>query len=616
VYTGADREVCDARPVLNMKATRTLTMRTKILILCIACTVLALILQSVFFQYAASAIVYQQEQEASRKSLQNMQDELYDWIKSYENNLIKIYNRTDLIRDLSVRLPLNVLRSEYDRTAYDMALTDFNPAQNVNAIYLYTMDNELIANYRSANTPLYNFPADIFQEPGKYNTAAVSSYVHSDKRYMFVSSYYNSSRKKDLIRFVLRIYTNNVTERIGYIVCDVDSNSFARIIAKHLYSDRQLVWLQSTGDRPVITYGKASGMESSFFRESVSKIAGGAWVPGEGSRIRELVFFQISQRKYNLTAYSLTPQYLLKERQWILRRNMLIIALIVVAVAIVSATLMSRTLTRPLSRMIGGLEQIKNGQTNLRLSGFKADEIGALGNTINEMLDRIQELIAEEYKVTLLLKQAEYKALQAQVNPHFLYNSLDTMSSIAASQQCFTVSSLSRALSNMFRYSIDLKEPLSAIQEEILHIKNYMHVMNVRTRNSVDLQIRIEETLLDEKVPRLSLQPLVENSIIHGLTNKHGPKTIVIDGSLKNGSVMLSVSDNGVGMDAEHINGELRCQPSDTLDRSSSVGLANIHARARLLFGEEYGVTVQSSLGKGSTVTLVVPRAQGGAGGS
>lgn len=590
-------------------------MRTKILVLCIACTLLALILQSVFFQYSAAAIVYQQEQEASRKSLQNMQNELYSWIKAYQNNLIKVYNYSSFIRDLGTGLSTDPLRNKYDRIAYDMALTDFGPSQNVDALYVYTIHNDLISYYRSANTPRYNYPQDIFQNPGQNNTDAVSSYLRSDNRRMLVSSYFNKSREKDIVRFVLKIYTNNVTKKVGYIVCDVDSSSFESIIAKFLYSDRQLVWLQPSGDRPAVIYGRVRADEKRFFDAAVSKIASGHWSVSDTTSSQNLVFFENQQRNYNLTAYSLTPQYLLKERQWVLRRNLLIIALIVVLVAVVSAMLMSRSLTRPLSKMIGGLEQIKSGQTSLRLDELKGDEIGALGNTINEMLDRIQSLIAEEYKVSLLLKQTEYKALQAQVNPHFLYNSLDTMSGIAAAQECYTVSSLCQALSNMFRYSIDMDDPLSSIQDEIVHLKNYVHVMNVRTHNSAELHIRMEDALLDEKIPRLSLQPLVENAFVHGLANKHGPKQIVVEGSQENDRVVLSVRDNGVGMDAEEINQQLQNLPSEALERSSSVGLANIQARTRLLFGDEFGLSVQSSVGEGSAITLTVPRAANGNGG-
>jgi sensor histidine kinase YesM len=583
-------------------------MRTRILALCLSCTLLALFLQTLFFQHSASSIIYQQERDASRNSLQRMQDELYGWIKSYENNLIKIYNQTAFSRDLGSQLAGADLQARNNRTAYTMAITAFDPSQNVNALYIYTMDNRLVSYYRSASTPRNRYPEDIYEDPVANNAHVVSEYVKSDDRVMLVSSYHNASRDKDIIRFVLKIYTNNVTRKIGYIVCDADTNSFLRIIGKYVYSERQIVWLQPRGDRPALRYGRLDGKQKEYFDSVSTRIHENGWSEHDGKAIRDSVFFEIPQQKYGLTSYSLTPQYLLEESQKVLERNMLVIALIVITVTVMSAMLITRSLTTPLIRIVGSLKEIESGRMDLRLSGLKSDEIGTLGRAINEMLDQIQELMAQQYNAKLLLKQAEYKALQAQVNPHFLYNTLETMSSVAAAQKCHTVSTLCQAMSNIFRYSIDMQEPLSTVGNEIVHLKNYMYVMNVRTQNGIELSIDIDQSLLAEKVPRLSLQPLVENAISHGLVNKRGPKRILIEGVAQNGDMVLSISDNGVGMDAEKINRQLREEDAASIGRSTSIGLANINARIRLLFGEGYGVSVRSLLEEGSTVTLRVPR--------
>jgi sensor histidine kinase YesM len=585
-------------------------MRTKILMLCLGCTLLALFLQTLFFRYSASSIIYQQERSASRNSLERMQDELYGWIKSYENSLIKIYNQNAFSRDLGSLLSATDAPARNTRAAYTMALTAFDPSQGVNALYIYNMDDRLVSYYRSAFTPRFKYPEDIYEDPSGNNARVVSEYVKSDDRVMLVSSYHNVSRDRDVIRFVLKIYTNNVTRKIGYIVCDVDVNSFQRIIGKYVYSEGQVVWLQPRGDRPALAYGTLEGKQKAYFDIVSTRIRDGGSAGGDVPDLRDSVFFEIPQQKYNLVSYSLTPQYLLEESQKVLTRNMLIIALIVIAVAVVSALLITRSLSTPLTRIVGSLKEIKGGRMDLRLSGLKTDELGTLGRAINEMLDTIQDLIAQQYNAKLLLKQAEYKALQAQVNPHFLYNTLETMSSVAVAQKCHTVSTLCQAMANIFRYSIDMQDPLSTVGSEIVHLKNYMYVVNVRTRNEIDLEIDIDQGLLGEKVPRLSLQPLVENAISHGLTEKRGSKKIAIDGIAENGDLVLSICDNGVGMDSDAVNRQLQEDNADTFGRSKSIGLANINARIKLLFGEAYGVSVRSGPREGSTVTLRVPRVQ------
>jgi sensor histidine kinase YesM len=587
-------------------------MRTKVLLLCVSSTLFALCLQALFFQSSASSLMYEQEREASQRSLQSMQSELYLWIKTYENDLIKIYNRNDLVRDLDAEsagtLPRDELRAKYRRVAYDMALSVFDSSQGVNAIYVYDLSDAPVSSYRSASTPLSNYPEDILQDRRAYNADIVSAYVRSDSRVMLVSSYYNDSRKRDVLRFALKIYANDVLRKIGYIVCDVDVSSFRRIIEKYVFSARQIVWLQPSGDRPTLRYGEPAGRQAAYFEEATGAIRAGSWSEGSAASIRDSVLFGIPQEKYDLTAYSLTPQYLLESSQRTLARNLLLIILLVVAMAMVGAVIIALSLTGPLTRMSRQLKRIRDGETSLRLTGLGADETGELGRAVNGMLDRIQILIAEEYQAELLKRQAEYKALQAQVNPHFLYNSLDTMSALATARGCPEVGTLCRALSNIFRYSIDMKEDLSTVRNEIVNVKNYMYVMNARMGGGVELDIRIDGDILGEKVPRLSLQPLVENALIHGLKDKRGEKTLAIEGGAKEGGILLSVVDNGVGMDGREIDRALAGGSAEVLGRDSLIGLCNINARVKLLFGEGYGVSVESGRGRGCRVSIFVPR--------
>ncbi len=170
---------------------------------------------------------------------------------------------------------------------------------------------------------------------------------------------------------------------------------------------------------------------------------------------------------------------------------------------------------------------------------------------MNEMLDQIDKLNYREYSSKILLNQARYKALQAQVNPHFLYNTLNTMGAIAKTKNCPELSTMCRALSNIFRYSLGMKEMQVALEEEIRHVKNYMYIMRIRLQNEIDFQIEVEEQLLLEKIPKMSLQPLIENSILHGLKNKEGDKKIILWGGPREDHVVITVYDNGTGMDVE-----------------------------------------------------------------
>jgi sensor histidine kinase YesM len=223
------------------------------------------------------------------------------------------------------------------------------------------------------------------------------------------------------------------------------------------------------------------------------------------------------------------------------------------------------------------------------------------------MLDRIRDLVAEEYHIEIQLKHAEYKALQAQVNPHFLYNTLEAMAGIALTEKGSLVAELCRTMSRLFRYNLDMKNPLSTVREELDHLKNYLYIMNVRTRDSLHFELVVPEDLLEIRVPRLSLQPLVENSILHGLKNQRGPKSIRIGGHQAEGVVTIFVEDNGCGMDGELFNRQLRSTSLGVTGKNDSIGLGNIHARLLLLFGPDYGLRIVSEPGKGTRVDLAVP---------
>ena len=220
------------------------------------------------------------------------------------------------------------------------------------------------------------------------------------------------------------------------------------------------------------------------------------------------------------------------------------------------------------------------------------------------MLDRIEGLIAREYEAKLMVNRAEYKALQAQINPHFLYNTLDTMSSIAELSDCPEVGALSQSLSNIFRYSLDMKNPFSTVAREIAHLKNYIYVMNVRMQGTVAYVFDVEEDILQDTLPRISIQPLVENALTHGLKNARGEKRVTVRAHKWEENLRIVVEDNGVGIRPQRM--EELLQPHT--EQETSIGLSNIDSRMKMLYGEAYGVTIESEEGKGTRVYLVIPR--------
>ena len=586
-------------------------IRLKILILCLGCTLTGLFLQTLLFQNTSSQLIYNQAKNDSYRSMQNMQDDLQTFIKNIENGMIDIYNEKELLSDLKRKTDIDTMRTKYNRLIFNLATQNFDSSSWVVSMYLYDTDHQLISNYQRAKTPKHNYPKDIYDTSIENNAQKVRDYFESDDTGMLVTSYYNPYREKDIVRFVLKIYQYvTINAKCGYIVCDIDSKALKKIISKYNVDDEMFIWIQPQGDRPVISCGKLEDDCRASYKK-LSDMIRKKEESAQDIRINDRELFSVYQEDYNLGAFSIMPKELLAKNEKVLNQNLLLITMIMLAVTSISFYFVSKSLSRPLEDMTKTVKRIQAGETHLRMENLKEDEAGELGKSFNNMLDQIEGLIAREYENKLLLNHAQYQALQAQINPHFLYNTLDTMGSIAEIDGCDQVSALCQSLAELFRYSLNMKKPFSTVSKEIVHLKNYIYIMNIRMQNQIRYTFDINDTILNDELPRISIQPLVENAINHGLKNYKGEKKIYICACPEEQNLVITVEDNGVGMSEERIR-ELFEESPDQGDKRDSIGILNIHKRMRLLFGEQYGVKIESTPGKGTRVILTVPRKKQG----
>lgn len=581
-------------------------LRTKIFIMVLGCVLAALIIQTCLFQNLSSKLIYEQAKEESEQSMQSMQNEIYGLIKGIENNLIEIYMDDELLQSLRKKETIKELQSKFYRKAYDIATDEFETGDDVVSFYLYTMDHQVISTYRRAVTPKHNYASDIYSDPECTNAEIVKKYVELDNPVMLVSSYYNEYRNKNILRFVMKLYNeSNLQDKIGYVVCDVDTKNLEKIMDKYRIDRTAFMWLQPTGDRPIDTLGDLDAEQTKEYNALEKSIACGKKAENETNSKQE--FFRIDQQHYNLTAYSMMPQKVLRQNQRNLTINLLAIALLMICVSMIITGFISSGLTRPLELLMNTIQKIGNGNVQLRAKIVKEDEIGELAQQFNEMLDQMEELKQKEYQTKQLLNRAEYKALQAQVNPHFLYNTLDTMASIAEIRNCPEVSHMSQSLALIFRYSLNMKDPFSTVENEIAHLKNYIYVMDMRMHDNIQYTFDVDEMILKSKLPRLSLQPIVENAINHGLRNKRGKKKIGIQIKREQMDLVICIEDNGIGLDTSAINESLRKNELDFVEKGNSIGLHNINARLKMLYGNQYGMHLESTLGEGTKVFMILP---------
>ncbi len=206
------------------------------------------------------------------------------------------------------------------------------------------------------------------------------------------------------------------------------------------------------------------------------------------------------------------------------------------------------------------------------------------------------------------LRKAEFELLQAQINPHFLYNTLDAIVWSAESGNEKQVVSMVGNLSNFFRTSLNRGKDVITVREDLLHVRSYLEIQKVRYEDILEFEIDVPETVTGSPIPKITLQPLVENALYHGIKNRRGGGRISITGEETENAVLLRVSDNGAGMSPERLAEVRRGLTGGAPDEGTIYGLYNVGERIRLHFGEEYGISIDSTEGEGTVVTVRLPR--------
>lgn len=289
----------------------------------------------------------------------------------------------------------------------------------------------------------------------------------------------------------------------------------------------------------------------------------------------------------------------------------ILVLILVLLFSVSAAWFISGSISNPIRELRKMAASIAEGNLNVRVENKNLDEIGSLGISLNLMAGELEELIENSIKEQENLKKSELKALQAQINPHFLYNTLDTIVWMAEANKSEQVIEIVRALSNFFRITLSKGRDWIDVRDEVEHIRSYLIIQKIRYRDILDFEIDVDEAILDYKILKLTLQPLVENALYHGIKNRRLGGTILIKGSkTEDGKLLFEVIDNGIGMTEEKLC-ELQSElDNDTIDpdmKESGFGMNNVHKRIKLYYGKQYGISLKSEHNKGTHIWLSFP---------
>lgn len=292
-------------------------------------------------------------------------------------------------------------------------------------------------------------------------------------------------------------------------------------------------------------------------------------------------------------------------------RNVFVAAMLLILclLAMIIDQIVKRML-RQFYSILRSIRLVQKGDLSVRIDAYANDEMGELGAQLNKMLDRIQELMDENMKRQMLVKNSEIRALQNQINAHFIYNVLESIKMMAEIDEKYEISDAITALGKLLRYSMRWVSGNVKLEEELEYIKSYMVLINLRYDYEIILALNLPEELLSQEIPKMSLQPIVENAILHGIEPLSEDSTIYIKGWIENDDCIIEISDTGQGMtDAQvraledKINGAVE----ESGGNGHGIGLKNVQDRIHMSFGGNYGIRIASKYGCYTKIAIRLP---------
>lgn len=330
----------------------------------------------------------------------------------------------------------------------------------------------------------------------------------------------------------------------------------------------------------------------------------------EGSR-KDLVVYDVGESR-GWQLIKPIPYKQIYEAATTTRNLSFLIGFLFLLLSVILVTLTSNAITRPLKKLSHQMSRFSSGDFDAEAKVKGRDEIAYLSRHFNQMVKRTNDLINERYKMKLVEKNAILKALEAEINPHFLYNALQAISTKALKNDRYDIADMIDALAMTLRYSISGKDIVYA-KEELKHIKRYLALQKARFGDRLQVEYDWDETLMEIQLPKLSIQTLVENSIKHALEKVSNPITITIAASVEPDCSVITVQDDGPGFATGKLEQVMDSFRSDWEDRNpdnESIGLVNLNTRLKLLYGEGAGLRIRTAA-SGTQMDMRIPRGSG-----
>ena len=425
----------------------------------------------------------------------------------------------------------------------------------------------------------------------------------------FYLGHYEIENYGDLA-YVTKDSINNNGEYIPCYIVTYFSNSYlTKLLQDNITSNKNVAYLVNSRDNLVATSDSflyvTYPFSSDEIRENIMSSNNFITKTVLGQKVYA-GFYRIKNTDWYMVAVMPADPIMKKSTHIIC--NFLLIYIAFLLIAFIIASGLSHSMTRRLSLVVNQMAKVRFEPPVELKDADSQDEIGELIDTYNYMSRKIQQLMDNQAKAAENLRIAEFDSLQSQINPHFLYNTMDMISWLAQQGKSDEVTEVVRRLSRFYRLTLSRKQELTTIADEAEHVTIYIELQNMRFDNGIDFIMDIPDYLMEYSMPKLIFQPLVENSIIHGIMEKEEKTgSIVLAGWMEDEDIVLLLSDDGVGIDPDILPKFLDGTFHNPQSKGANVAVYNTHRRLQILYGERYGLSFSSTKGEGTEVQIRIP---------
>ncbi|MFF2481496.1 sensor histidine kinase [Paenibacillus sp. NPDC058071] len=597
------------------------SIRKKLTALLLAVTVIPIIISMLISNNYIKNKVTEQSIHENQKLLSLGKNNVISYMNAVNETSLDVYNSINAPNSLyalieraqSPNVNVNAFEEKNNMQIFTHMLNIYQSNKGIHQLYL-EMGKERRLSYLLARGM---FRSDIgleseWREEDRSNPRPFLEATHTSRRYeLDWSRWVKEESVITLHRPVIRTPSDEV---IGYLSMDVKMTELNKICKQLTLDEREKLYIIDR-NKQIICAGndeQEGELDLPWVQEVVSSSSENGVIRRVDGSFSGIVIYDTLSANYMdwIVVKQLPYSYLYESANAVSAINTTILA-IFVTIVVIASVLLSYQFTKPIKRLIGHINQVQVGNFDISVPVQGKDEIGILARRFNTMIQTIRDLINREYRLEIANKTNQLKAMQAQINPHFLYNALQSIGTLALHYKAPKVYSLISAIARMMRYNMNTSEAIVPFSVELNHAKAYLELQQQRFNDQLSVDYEIDSAALPILVPKMLLQPLIENYFKHGYEGAEGRGEIRISADTKNGDwLTIKVEDNGSGMDSERLQElqrMLQRSSGGLIEEQSHIGISNVWMRLKLYYNDEAEMSIGSEPNGGFRVMLRIP---------